>query len=433
VNEQHQSASSTHFFLFEERVGSLARFVVLFWVAGPLRADSQMRNVIRLLTVGVVVFLVLLMCVGVVAGFSIASGRVVVVANERFAYTGVPRHIVWQDDYPPVSLVNETSLRQSGVLIYRGEFGRLDDNRIAELAITCRSYGLTLAQGLSLRKQIMLTDMAFSSQVLKSKGPELSDWLATVSMTTTPAAGPVEEDPAVAEDPTKMPGTILELSVQMHQSPVSIMRAILSQRIYESLQGRVQGQHVRMIIKTILNEELAPPHLDDFLDPREHAQLQLAKSADVVGYKEQYDLGEYEAAVAWEGALYRFLDDRGVSYLTQDELQAMGCTRTPDCLLLDDVYINNSTEPVRWIDCKNFYGTATSKMFVKNLQQQINKYDEYFGGTGAIVYRNGFSAALPQRVSSVLLLDRGPLKDYDDEDDVDGGTMTTTTDMWLVQ
>jgi hypothetical protein len=155
----------------------------------------------------------------------------------------------------------------------------------------------------------------------------------------------------------------------------------------------------------------------------------------VVGYKEQYDLGEYEAAIAWEGALYRFLDDRDVSYLTQDELVAMGCTRTPDCLLLDDVFINNSTMPIRWIDCKNFYGTATSKMFVKNLQQQINKYDECFGGTGAIVYRNGFSAALPQRVSSVLLLDRGPLKDYDDDDDdvLDGDTKTTTMDMRLVQ
>jgi Protein of unknown function TPD sequence-motif len=377
-----------------------------------------MRNVILLLVVVPLAFL-LNVHVVVVAGFSVtaasssssapaAAGPLDDVSsnndqpppNQRFAYTGVKRNIVWQDDSPPVSLAAEQALRRSGVLIRRGEFGRLSTDRVQEIAATCHSLGMTLPQGLSMRKQIMLTEQAFSSARLQKQSDALSAQLA---------AGDV---------------TILDLAVQLHQSPVSIMRAIMSYRIQQSI-PRLNRRHGKAIVKAIVNDELGRPHVDDFLDGHEQHQLQLAKASDVVGYVEQYDMSVQEAATAWEGALYRFLDDQNVSYLTQDELQKMGCTRTPDCLFLDDVTINNSTVPIRWIDCKSFYGSADAKMFTKDLIQQINRYDDFFGGRGAIVYRQGFSTVLSKRVAPALLLDRGPLKDYEEE--------TTTTNIYLDQ
>jgi Protein of unknown function TPD sequence-motif len=404
-----------------------------------------MRNLILLLAVVLLAFLLNVHVVVVVAGFSVTAaspssssgaapaavgGRGFVVAvpptatsslvhplddvssnndqpppNNRFAYTGVKRNIVWKDDSPPVSLAAEQALRRSGVLIRRGEFGRLSTDRVQEIAATCRALNMTLPQGLSMRKQIMLTEQAFSSAMLQKQSDALSAQLA---------AGDV---------------TILDLAVQLHQSPVSIMRAIMSYRIHQSI-PRLNRRHGKAIVKAIVNDELGRPHLDDFLDDHEQHQLQLAKASDVVGYVEQYDLSVQEAATAWEGALYRFLDDQNVSYLTQDELQTMGCTRTPDCLFLDDVTINNNDNstavPIRWIDCKSFYGSADAKMFTKDLIQQINRYDAFFDGRGAIVYRQGFSTVLSQRVAPALLLDRGPLKEYEEEE-------TTTTTVYLDQ
>jgi hypothetical protein len=67
---------------------------------------------------------------------------------------------------------------------------------------------MTLPQGLSMRKQIMLvTEQAFSSAMLQQQSDALSAQLA---------AGDV---------------SIRDLTVQHHQSPVSIMRAIMSYRI----------------------------------------------------------------------------------------------------------------------------------------------------------------------------------------------------------
>jgi Protein of unknown function TPD sequence-motif len=300
-----------------------------------------------------------------------------------------------------MSQSEQALLCRSGVLIRRGEFGRLSTDRVQEIAATCHALGMTLPQGLSMRKQIMLTEQAFSSAMLQQQSDALSAMLA---------AGDV---------------SIRDLTVQHHQSPVSIMRAIMSYRIHQSI-PRLNRRHGKAIVKAIVNDELGRPHVDDFLNDHEQHQLLLAKASDVVGYVEQYDLSVQEAATAWEGALYRFLDDQNVSHLTQNELQSMGCTRTPDCLFLDDLTINNdnSTVPIRWIDCKSFYGSADAKMFTKDLIQQINRYDDFFGGRGAIVYRQGFSTVLSQRVAPALLLDRGPLKDYEEK---------TTTIIYLDQ
>lgn len=84
-----------------------------------------------------------------------------------------------------------------------------------------------------------------------------------------------------------------------------------------------------------------------------------------------------------------------------------GSKSTPDCVFLDDCYINGKL--VRWIDMKCFYGTSCSSHFVSKLQKQAKRYDEEFQGPGAIIYKLGFSAALPGKLPETLFLDRGPL------------------------
>lgn len=88
-------------------------------------------------------------------------------------------------------------------------------------------------------------------------------------------------------------------------------------------------------------------------------------------------------------------------------LTHLGSKSTPDCVFLDDCYINGKL--VRWIDMKCFYGTSCSSHFVSKLQKQAKRYDEEFQGPGAIIYKLGFSAALPGKLPETLFLDRGPL------------------------
>lgn len=63
---------------------------------------------------------------------------------------------------------------------------------------------------------------------------------------------------------------------------------------------------------------------------------------------------------------------------------------TPDIYLLSDLYINN--KKVNWIDAKNYYGAAT-KIIIKNLKKQINKYYDKLG-SGAIIFSLGYSSEL---------------------------------------
>lgn len=64
---------------------------------------------------------------------------------------------------------------------------------------------------------------------------------------------------------------------------------------------------------------------------------------------------------------------------------------------------------VRWIDSKCYYGSAESKHFMKSLKKQITRYDSVFRGSGAILYKFGFSASLQEALPNTLLLDNGPL------------------------
>lgn len=309
-----------------------------------------------------------------------------VAGKPNFSYTGVHKEIIWNESASPVSLESETSLRTSGVLVRRAEFGNLTVERKEEIAQVAQTLGITLAQALNIRKQTLVSLTAFSSNKLKNQGGRLADLWRSKG--------------------------ILELSHEIEQPPVSIVREILMHRVSRKIKG-ISTSAKKKIIRSIVYNELASPHLEDFLSSHEQKELELAKTSDSVSYIDQEASQEERGASgAWEQSLYGFLDDQDIAYWNEDQLRAAGASLTPDCLLLDDVSING--RPARWIDCKSFYGYAGAKYFVKSLSKQANRYNDYFGAEGAIVYRDGYSSAMVQQMPQALILDRGPLLQRDE-------------------
>jgi hypothetical protein len=163
----------------------------------------------------------------------------------------------------------------------------------------------------------------------------------------------------------------------------------------------------KRIVKSVINEEDQQQVLD-FLTEWEIQELQTAKLSDVVGYtKVRYHV----ASSIWEQALYSFLDQQQINYVTEDAMREAGMQITPDCLLLDDCAING--QRVRWIDAKNFYASGLKQNwhFAKALNKQIMKYESAYGESGAVIYKHGFSQEVDRNHPYTLFLDAGPLVD----------------------
>ena len=58
--------------------------------------------------------------------------------------------------------------------------------------------------------------------------------------------------------------------------------------------------------------------------------------------------------------------------MNETMLKDLGSKSTPDCVLLDDCYVNGQL--VRWIDMKNFYGSSQSRHFVEKLTKQVGQW-----------------------------------------------------------
>jgi hypothetical protein len=198
--------------------------------------------------------------------------------------------------------------------------------------------------------------------------------------------------------------TLLSLSRDLELPPVSIVRAIIRVRVDNAYPDMLDRDR-KQIVKSIINEDNAEL-VDLFLADWEVEQLQAAKAFDVIGY--QRDPSEIESN-KWEQAIYTFLNERNINYLTEDELRAGGSRTTPDVLLLDNCVING--QQIRWIDAKNFYGSGLkeSSGIVKKMEKQIAKYETEFGGSGAIMFKHGFSQKFIGTLPSTLFLDAGPL------------------------
>mmetsp|Transcript_9827 Transcript_9827/g.14660 ORF Transcript_9827/g.14660 Transcript_9827/m.14660 type:complete len:398 (+) Transcript_9827:20-1213(+) len=302
-------------------------------------------------------------------------------------------------------------LQKKSQLMLPGEFtaaSHLPASRIEDIQAKCLNI-MTLQQALSLRKQILVNKVVESSRKLWRLEREILDGYKHKS--------------------------IKVLSSKYDQPAIALLRLALAQKT-RNMRPNFFENDIKCVVKLALRygdtqklpallatssieeseveggKKLSYHHLnaayDIMQDEWDLQQMKEAKSIDQTSYCENY-LGERESSLAWEVVLHTYLQDSNIPFYSEDDLKRQGSTSTPDVVFLgDNVRINN--QPVKWIDCKGYYGSLGSKHFHGKLVKQIQRYNEEFGGQGAVLYRLSYSEELREALSnSCLVLDRGPL------------------------
>ncbi len=271
----------------------------------------------------------------------------------------------------PVPLKDEEALSKQ--VLRRGEFGWLDDDRVDELAQIVKNHNMNLDQALSLRSALMQQKTVYGHGRLRSRGKDmLRLYREGVS--------------------------VVDISQRFDGPPMNVFRLILAEMRWS---------------KTKIKESLREPSR---LKERERTEFEAAEAADRVS---NVDQGEsQEKADLFEDILADWFEEQGVRLRRQPEMvreqkQELGRpVRTPDILFLDHVYINE--RPVAWIDAKHFYG-ADVEFQRKKMAKQMDRYIEEWG-SGAVVYRHGFSENLFMPACTLLdanVLDLNPLDSTD--------------------
>mmetsp|Transcript_620 Transcript_620/g.1069 ORF Transcript_620/g.1069 Transcript_620/m.1069 type:complete len:351 (+) Transcript_620:63-1115(+) len=299
---------------------------------------------------------------------------------EAYEKTGITRELQWDPVSKPIPLRKEIDLLESGVLVQRGEFCSLHGDRLQEVEDECQYLGMTLPQALLIRRQVMVSKVVRSSWKLRDE----------------------QKFGYVLRRFQEQGCSLLELAKDIDQPPVSILRAVVAERVKVEYPDMLDRDR-KFIVKSIISEK-DPDNVAKFLTDYELSELQTAKEYDMVGYSENT-----ETPVLWEEALYAYLDEQKINYISEQTLRDAEMKITPDCLILDDCYINGHL--IRWVDVKSFYGSGLreSQHFKKSLKKQIGKYETEFGESGAVVFKHGFSTKLRSQNPSTLFLDAGPL------------------------
>jgi len=312
------------------------------------------------------------------------ASTVIIIENEGacFEKTGITRELQWDSVSKPIPIRKEIELLESGVLVQRGEFCKVHGDRLQEVKEECQYLGMTLPQGLLIRRQLMVSKIIQSGWKLKNQ----KNLVYIVGRFQNQGCA------------------LLELSQEMDLPPVSLLRAMVAERVYEAYPKMFERDRKR-IVKSIISEK-APENVGKFLTDYEISELQIAKQYDVVGYSE-----ETATPVLWEEALYTYLDEQEINYVSEEKLRDADMKITPDCLILDDCYINGQL--IRWMDVKSFYGSGLRENthFTNSLKKQLGKYESAFNEGGAVVFKHGFSSKLRDKNPSALFLDAGPLVD----------------------
>ena len=263
-------------------------------------------------------------------------------------------------DSTPVSQEDENNMASK--VVKKGYFGPLDDAGQAILApyIQSSSTSMTMAQAISLRSNLLQQKAMFRHvQLQKNKKTLHKDYKAGTS--------------------------VLELARRIDCPPMNVFRTILA----EMKLGKAA-------IKTSLRDP------NKHLKLRERTEFLAAEAWDIVAHVDQGSLKEYSDK--FEEIIEHFLGHRGISFVTQNELEVEQkrdfgqSILTPDFLLLDELIINGKR--VTWIDAKAFYG-ANIPFNIKKIKKQMSRYIDHWG-SGAIIYLQGFSEKLEMEGCTML-------------------------------
>lgn len=260
-----------------------------------------------------------------------------------------PKTFKFEWKLSPVPLKDEEAM--AGKVMRKGEFGWLEDDRVDEIADIAKGYKMTLEQALSLRSALLQQKTVYGHGRLRSQGKNMLRLY-------------------------KEGVSVVDLSTRFDFPPMNIFRIILAEMRWS---------------KSRIKESLRQPSR---LSERERTEFEAAEAADRVS---NVDQGEsQERADLFEDILADWFEEQGVRLRRQPEMvkeqkQDLGRpVRTPDILFLDHVEING--KPVAWIDAKHFYG-ADVDFQRKKMAKQMARYIEEWG-SGAVVYRHGFSENL---------------------------------------
>ncbi len=268
-------------------------------------------------------------------------------------------------DWPSNPVTLETETKAIDIVVRRGEWGWLPDERVDDIQKQCSEMNISLDQALSLRSAILQQKSVYGFGKLQKMAKEM---------------GKLYEN---GKD-------VVELSKKFDFPPMNLFRAILKARGWS---------------KSKIKDNLRNP--EGRLNKRDLAQFKKAELADRVSNVDQSET--QERAETFEDILCRFFEQKGVRIRRQPEMVAEQMAehgrpvRTPDLLILDDVRING--EPVAWIDAKHFYGADVSFQRKKTTKQMGRYIEEW--GQGAIVFRHGYCDNL--HIPGTILLDSLPL------------------------
>ena len=262
----------------------------------------------------------------------------------------------------PVPLQAEE--RVASLVVKRGDFGWLTDERVDEMAAALENENMTLEQALSLRSALLQQKTVYSHHKLRSKGKELARQY-------------------------REGASIVDLSKKYDFPPVNVFRVVLESMGWS---------------KKRIKESLRHP---SSMKQREREEFEAAEAVDRVSSVDQSET--QVKADLFEDILADWFEQQGIRLRRQPEMvkeqsELLGRpVRTPDLLFLDHVYIND--QPVAWIDAKHFYGSDVDFQR-KKMKKQMNRYIEEWG-SGAIMFRHGFSQNL--YLPGVLMLDASPI------------------------
>ena len=293
-------------------------------------------------------------------------------AEQRFDRTPLPMafpkdmeaprtfHLSWTPEPVPLN----TEERVASMVVKRGDFGWLSDDRVDNIAKQLDSENMTLDQALSLRSALLQQKTVYSHHRLKSKAKELARRYRNGT-------------------------SIVDLSKEYDFPPVNIFRVVLE----------AMGWSKKRIKESLRNPSS--------MKQREREEFEAAEAIDRVSSVDQSET--QVKADLFEDILADWFEAQGIRLRRQPEMvkeqsELLGRpVRTPDLLFLDHVYIND--QPVAWIDAKHFYG-ADVEFQRKKMNKQMNRYIEEWG-SGAIMFRHGFSENL--FLPGVLMLDASPI------------------------
>ena len=273
-----------------------------------------------------------------------------------------PRAFSFDWNNRPVPLEVEKKL--AGLVVRRGEFGWLDDDRVEEIGKIVDDLEMTLDQALSLRSALLQQKTVYSHGRLQSKGKNLLRLY-------------------------KEGLGIVDLSKKFDFPPMNIFRVILKEMGWS---------------KSRIKETLRAPSK---FKQRERNEFEAAEAADRVSNVDQSET--HSRADIFEDILADWFENQGVRVrrqgeMVKEQMQEHGRpVNTPDLLFLDHVEING--EPVAWIDAKHFYG-ADVNFQRKKIVKQAGRYVDTWG-QGALVFRHGFCENI--HIPGTVLLDCGPL------------------------